>query len=256
MAIKRLTLIAATVQTIERERDGETFLATVLTVNKLSNLALIGISFDWRTHTKIHTHTITHEYTMNLINLLLCAIKTSLSYYRPGIMRGLLSSFAALVGKRQCALDINRYFSHNCSSEGRIGKERKGEREGEGNVPKESTSQKLPRDKGHGTRDTGHGTRGRHTPRLCLQCSCCCCHFKLPIIDEFAKIQTDSQTGAGKRERGAVCGVQFSLSGSQCSARRSCPEIACSLASLALSCPMPVNILLVGFLGRAQAPAR
>lgn len=68
-------------------------------------------------------------------------------------MRGLLSSFAALVGKMQCALDINRYFSHNCSSEGRIGKERKREREGEGNVPKESTSQKLPRDKGHGPRD-------------------------------------------------------------------------------------------------------
>lgn len=150
----------------------------------------------------------------------------------------------------QCALDINRYFSHNCSSKGRIGNEKGRERERE-------TCQKSQRVKSYpGTGDTGHGTRGRHTPRLCLlclQCSCCCCHFKLPIIDEFAKIQTDRQTGAGKRGRGAVCGVQFSLSGSQCSARRSCPEIACSLA---LSCPMPVNILLVWFLGRAQATAR
>lgn len=118
------------------------------------------------------------------------------------------------------------------------------------------TCQKSQRVKSYpGTRDTGHGTRGRHTPRLCLlclQCSCCCCcHFKLPIIDEFAKIQTDRHTRAGKKSAG--CGVQFSLSGSQCSARRSCPEIACSLA---LSCPMPVNILLVCFLGRAQATAR
>lgn len=24
-------------------------------------------------------------------------------------------------------------------------------------------------------------------------CRFCCCHFKLPIIDEFAKIQTDKQ---------------------------------------------------------------
>lgn len=256
MAIKRLTLIAATVQTIERERDGETFLATVLTVNKLSNLALIGISFDWRTHTKIHTHTITHEYTMNLINLLLCAIKTSLSYYRPGIMRGLLSSFAALVGKMQCALDINRYFSHNCSSEGRIGKERKGERGRE-----RETCQKSQRVKSYpGTRDAGHGTRGRHTPRLCLlclQCSCCCCcHFKLPIIDEFAKIQTDSQTGAGKK--GAGCGVRCAVQLKRLTVlgEEVLPRNRLLACSLALSCPMPVNILLVCFLGWAQATAR
>lgn len=100
------------------------------------------------------------------------------------------------------------------------------------------TCQKSQRVKSYpARRETGHGTRGRHTPRLCLlclQCSscCCCCHFKLPIIDEFAKIQTDRQ---GRRVRSAVQLKRLTAS----SARRSCPEIARLLASLpaCLSCP-------------------
>lgn len=123
------------------------------------------------------------------------------------------------------------------------------------------TCQKSQRVKSYPRRrETGLGTRGRHTPRLCLlclqcSCCCCCCHFKLPIIDEFAKIQTDRQRGADKGTQGqAGCGLQCSLSGSQC-ARRGGPaqkSLACSPACLpALSCPMPAR-----FLGRAPASAR
>lgn len=135
----------------------------------------------------------------------------------------------------QCALDINRYFSHNCSGEGRIGKGQQwsGGREGIGKRAKRVNESKVT--PGEGRRDSGHGTRGRHTPRLCLlclqcSCCCCCCHFKLPIIDEFAKIQTDSEGQAG-------CGLQCSLSGSQ-RARRGGPaqkSLACSPACL--PCP-------------------
>jgi len=52
---------------------------------------------------------------MNLINLLLCAIKTSLSYYRLGIMRGLFSLLfiVVIVAKMQCALDmtLHKFFA-------------------------------------------------------------------------------------------------------------------------------------------------
>jgi len=49
---------------------------------------------------------------MNLINLLLCAIKTSLSYYRLGIMRGLLS-LLLLLPKCNAPLTSPDIFSHN-----------------------------------------------------------------------------------------------------------------------------------------------
>lgn len=137
----------------------------------------------------------------------------------------------------QCALDINRYFSHNCSGEGRIGKGHQwsGGREGIGKRAKRVNESKVT--PGEGRRDTGLGTRGRHTPRLCLlclQCSscCCCCHFKLPIIDEFAKIQTDRQ---GRRVRTVVQLKRLTTS----SARRSCPEIARLLACLPACLVLP-----------------
>lgn len=86
----------------------------------------------------------------------------------------------------------------------------------EGNVPKESTSQKLPRAYNEGD------TRRAFVCSVCLSvrpsalsvvvCRCCCCHFKLPIIDEFAKIQTDRQR---QRQRQRDRGLWLSLSGSR-----------------------------------------
>lgn len=154
----------------------------------------------------------------------------------------------------QCALDINRYFSHNCSGEGRIGKGQQwsGGREGIGKRAKRVNESKVT--PGEGRRDTGLGTRGRHTPRLCLlclQCSscCCCCHFKLPIIDEFAKIQTDRQ---GRRVRSAVQLKRLTAS----SARRSCPEIARLLACLPACLPCPALCQLGFWAGQQRLHVR
>lgn len=163
-----------------------------------------------------------------------------------------MSSFVALVGKMQCALDINRYFSHNCSSEGRIGKERKGER-GRGKRAKRVNESKVTL--GQGTRDTGQEGDTRRA-FVCFVCSVVVVVVAISNCQLSMNLQKYKQTvrqGQAKG-RGVRCAVQLkrlTVLGEEVLPRNRL--LACSLA---LSCPMPVNILLVCFLGRAQATAR
>lgn len=149
----------------------------------------------------------------------------------------------------QCALDINRYFSHNCSGEGRIGKGQQwsGGREGIGKRAKRVNESKVT--PGEGRRDSGQEGDTRRA-FVCFVCS-----VVVVVVVAISNCQLSMNLQKYKQtDRGAGCGLQCSLSGSQC-ARRGGPaqkSLACSPACLpALSCPMPAR-----FLGRAPATAR
>lgn len=164
---------------------------------------------------------------MNLINLLLCAIKTSLSYYRPGIMRGLLSSLLCSCWQNAMRPWHKPIFFAQLQ---RWGENWQGTAVEWRERRDRETCQKSQRVKSYpGRRETGHGTRGRHTPRLCLLCLYSVVVVAISNCQLSMNLQKYKQT-----DRGAGCGLQCSLSGSQ-RARRGGPaqkSLACSPACL------------------------
>lgn len=140
----------------------------------------------------------------------------------------------------QCALDINRYFSHNCSGEGRIGKGHQwsGGREGIGKRAKRVNESKVT--PGEGRRDSGQEGDTRRA-FVCFVCS-----VVLVVVVAISNCQlsmnlqkykqTDRQGQAqGRRVRSAVQLKRLTAS----SARRSCPEIARLLACLPACLVLP-----------------
>lgn len=136
----------------------------------------------------------------------------------------------------QCALDINRYFSHNCSGEGRIGKGQQwsGGREGIGKRAKRVNESKVT--PGRGRRDTGQEGDTRRA-FVCFVCS-----VVVLVVVAISNCQLSMNLQKYKQtDKGAGCGLQCSLSGSHC-ARRGGPaqkSLACSPACLPAFLPCP-----------------
>lgn len=138
----------------------------------------------------------------------------------------------------QCALDINRYFSHNCSGEGRIGKGQQwsGGREGIGKRAKRVNESKVT--PGEGRRDSGQEGDTRRA-FVCFVCS-----VVLVVVVAISNCQLSMNLQKYKQtdsEGQAGCGLQCSLSGSQC-ARRGGPaqkSFACSPACLPACLVLP-----------------
>lgn len=157
----------------------------------------------------------------------------------------------------QCALDINRYFSHNCSGEGRIGKGQQwsGGREGIGKRAKRVNESKVT--PGEGRRDSGQEGDTRRA-FVCFVCS-----VVLVVVVAISNCQlsmnlqkykqTDRQGQAkGRRVRSAVQLKRLTAS----SARRSCPEIARLLACLPACLPCPALCQLGFWAGHQRLHVR